>query len=510
MHELKYSPDQKVHLIDTPGFNDTSRSDVEIFKEIAFILGAIRKANVKVAGIIYLHRISEPRITGSSLKTMRIFEALCGRRCFPNVVIVSTMWEGLSPEQYLIAEEREKTLKEKEDFWGRMIKGGATITRHHGNASSARDILSRAAATRGSLLMSIQQELIDEKRTLDETSAGQLLLDEFRKTRVRQKQEIAELEEIMAEAAKIHDDEIVLTIIAEKEDHERRMRDIHLQKEDLEIGFDELAEERAAHHDDLFQDKSDHESDNGNYLRQIEDLENTLHMREEAFNRDKTRLARDNKLLKMRAEKHDIERRRLEHEIEEMRLNAESAQKTAKGHKQGGKLWGKVLQIVLPTQELREKATYIRSVSRSKSRQISHRSTSMTKRQLREQRTDQESGWVGPEAELNLARHETSDSSSDTKHKSGRSATFHNDSRHSHSEPREHFARQKSDPSLVSQQVPVIAARTATERRKTTIEYCPPPSVRVNISSSNYTIRTPTSGPPRKYSEETNLARRYQ
>ena len=59
---------RKVHLIDTPGFDDTTRSDVDILMEVAFFLATTYNNEIKMDGIIYLHRIMDVRMRGSAIK----------------------------------------------------------------------------------------------------------------------------------------------------------------------------------------------------------------------------------------------------------------------------------------------------------------------------------------------------------------------------------------------------------------------------------------------------------
>ena len=87
-----YSEDIRVHLIDTPGFDDTNRKDADVLKEVATFLASTYKENKKVSGILYPHRIIDIRMGGSAKRNLRMFMQLCGPDCFPNVVLVTTMW----------------------------------------------------------------------------------------------------------------------------------------------------------------------------------------------------------------------------------------------------------------------------------------------------------------------------------------------------------------------------------------------------------------------------------
>lgn len=60
-----YKPGLRVHLIDTPGFDDTNKKDVEVLRDIAGWLGVTYKKKILLSGLIYLHPIdSEVRLCG--------------------------------------------------------------------------------------------------------------------------------------------------------------------------------------------------------------------------------------------------------------------------------------------------------------------------------------------------------------------------------------------------------------------------------------------------------------
>lgn len=57
-----------VTLVDTPGFDDTNRSDTDVLTEIANWMGSTYRHGMLLSGILYLHRITDKKITGSSMK----------------------------------------------------------------------------------------------------------------------------------------------------------------------------------------------------------------------------------------------------------------------------------------------------------------------------------------------------------------------------------------------------------------------------------------------------------
>jgi hypothetical protein len=67
---------------------------------------------VKLAGILYLHPINRPRINGparEALKNPTVFANLCGAERMPNIILVTTFWEGVEGND---GARRETELKE--------------------------------------------------------------------------------------------------------------------------------------------------------------------------------------------------------------------------------------------------------------------------------------------------------------------------------------------------------------------------------------------------------------
>src|SRR5206468_1395946 len=78
----------------------------------------------KINGIIYLHRITDNRMSGSALKTLRMFQKLVGDIYLGNVILATTMWDMVTPAE---GEERETLLKAQ--HWDQMSKFGMQIRR---------------------------------------------------------------------------------------------------------------------------------------------------------------------------------------------------------------------------------------------------------------------------------------------------------------------------------------------------------------------------------------------
>jgi hypothetical protein len=80
----------------------------------------------RLAGIIYLHPITDTRLRGSSIQSLRLFDKLCGGSDHRNVLLVTTFWNSVKPE---VGESRERQLEEHEGFWKSLKDRGSRTTR---------------------------------------------------------------------------------------------------------------------------------------------------------------------------------------------------------------------------------------------------------------------------------------------------------------------------------------------------------------------------------------------
>jgi len=159
-----------VTVVDCPGFDDTSRSDVEIFEEIANLLATQYILGLKLKGIVYLHRITDNRMQGSARKNLELFSRLVGDAALSNVVLVTTMWGNVQDEYE--ANRRDNELRS--EYWCDMIDKGSSATRFHGSKASAEAILAQLLAKKD-VVLKVQHELVDQDMRLNETSAGAFL-----------------------------------------------------------------------------------------------------------------------------------------------------------------------------------------------------------------------------------------------------------------------------------------------------------------------------------------------
>ncbi|KDQ10124.1 hypothetical protein BOTBODRAFT_68830 [Botryobasidium botryosum FD-172 SS1] len=179
---------RRVHLIDTPGFDDTEKSDTDILSLIATHLAGAYKAGHRLTGLLYLHRIIDNRVGGVSSKNMRMFHKLCGDAVLKNVVLCTTMWSLVSEE---VGAQREAQLKS--EFWQEMIRKGASTARYDGTGQDAQRIISHLMSLGGAPPLRIQEEMVDQGKSLIDTAAGAHINEEILRLEAKHRAELEEL-----------------------------------------------------------------------------------------------------------------------------------------------------------------------------------------------------------------------------------------------------------------------------------------------------------------------------
>ncbi|CAA7260919.1 unnamed protein product [Cyclocybe aegerita] len=186
---------RSVRLVDTPGFDDTTRSDFDILRTIADHLTSSYKAGKSLAGVIYIHRISDIRMSGIARKNFRMFRKICGDSTLRNVVIMTNMWGSVEPS---IAEAREAELASGELLFKPVLEAGATMLRHSGTSESAHDVLRHIIQNHGGpLVLDVVRQIEIEHKGLEQTDAADACRDEMAKEADRLHRE--EMEKVQRE-----------------------------------------------------------------------------------------------------------------------------------------------------------------------------------------------------------------------------------------------------------------------------------------------------------------------
>ncbi|KAK3291802.1 uncharacterized protein B0H64DRAFT_240816 [Chaetomium fimeti] len=234
---------KEIILVDTPGFDDTTRPDAEILKEMVHFLLALHDSNVRLAGIVYLHRITDPRFSGTAVKNLEILQRLCGPSNFDSVALVMNMWDSIDIDT---ATQRASELRQT--FWAPMLQGNSKMTSHAGTRESALQIVRDLAVNaKPRLVLSIQHELAVEGKTLDTTAAGQYVQKELLEAKEKHQQDMSYLKSIMDDAVREKDVNLLRVLREERDAADAKVRATVLETHQLNITLDQLMTQEEHH-----------------------------------------------------------------------------------------------------------------------------------------------------------------------------------------------------------------------------------------------------------------------
>ncbi|CAF3488594.1 unnamed protein product [Fusarium graminearum] len=248
------TPERCVYLIDTPGFDDTSRSDTEVLEAVAFFFSQLYRKNVQLAGIIYLHRITDNRVSGSALKNVSMFKKLCGESAFGHVVLCTSMWNNLGTVLPEIGNEREQELIATSSFWGAMHAGGSQVARWQGTKESAEAVVDQIIKIHnesGKAMLKIQEELVDGGMSLDETGAGREVQREILEAKAELKERITQLQKAQEEMIQQSNETLARELASQRKVFEDRLAETTEAQETLKISLETLMEQKEAEYEKL-------------------------------------------------------------------------------------------------------------------------------------------------------------------------------------------------------------------------------------------------------------------
>lgn len=165
--------DRDITLVDTPDFGDAERSEAEVLQLIAPWIMDRYEENTYLTRVIYLHRISDPRMTESSLRNLTMLRKLCGTQHLSPVILGTTMWDKVSEEE---GSRREAELVAEGKWWGDMQHQGAIVRRYDNTKEDATALVKEVMGTQP-FVLEIQRELGVEKKSLIDTAAGKSVLE---------------------------------------------------------------------------------------------------------------------------------------------------------------------------------------------------------------------------------------------------------------------------------------------------------------------------------------------
>jgi hypothetical protein len=189
-----YIDNESVVLIDTPGFDDSDRTDADILSLIAEWLKQSYDQSVRLTGIILLQPINVNRAQGSERVRTRLFRDICGDNAFDHVVIATTMWDEVTDRSQGLARVSQRI--GSDDFWGKMVNQGAMVMNHENNKESAHHII-RQLLYKGEVVVQMQTELERSDGQLQSTTAAQHLYEHLGTASADERRKMSELLEAL-------------------------------------------------------------------------------------------------------------------------------------------------------------------------------------------------------------------------------------------------------------------------------------------------------------------------
>ncbi|KAJ9496628.1 hypothetical protein H2202_008001 [Exophiala xenobiotica] len=155
-------------LVDTPGFDNSRGNDQEIVDGIVGWLEQSAASAAKLDGILYFHRIIDPRVGNTARANLRMFRRLCGNDNLDKVLLVTTFWNDVAQN---LGERREQQLQCDNTFWKPMIDQGSSVVRSKQDRTEDLTILLRVADKNHKFYTQAQKDMQNGK-TQAEVSAA--------------------------------------------------------------------------------------------------------------------------------------------------------------------------------------------------------------------------------------------------------------------------------------------------------------------------------------------------
>jgi GTPase SAR1 family protein len=214
----------EVILVDCPGFDNAEKPDITILSEFTQFLREMAAEQIYLSGIIYLHRITDIRMSGSAMNSMQLLRALCGGPFLKHVTLVTTMWDSIKES---VGIDREVQLQN--NFWAWMLGGGdregAKYARHYGTQKTANEIIDRfldKEFAQSAIKSSFELDVVQSARPPQESAAGQFALEKLGENIQRVEQRLHEKktarQEMINEGSLYEAEEMVKEIESEERD----------------------------------------------------------------------------------------------------------------------------------------------------------------------------------------------------------------------------------------------------------------------------------------------------
>jgi hypothetical protein len=207
-------------------------------------LHVLYEKGLKLCGVIYIQRITDTRMSGSSRKSLEILEAICGTTTSANITFVTTMWDKLGPDSETVGGERMQEMKRL--FLANFIAKGARVEQHTGTATSAKDIVNRVLSGNHHILLEIQREMEMQNLNLDQTAVGKILQHDLQRQQKEFDAELVEIEQQLVEAQQANDRAAIEMLTEDVARQKEQILRLDMSRSQLRYGVQQLGEMKNA------------------------------------------------------------------------------------------------------------------------------------------------------------------------------------------------------------------------------------------------------------------------
>ncbi|KAF9525181.1 hypothetical protein CPB83DRAFT_885718 [Crepidotus variabilis] len=224
--------DVDVVLLDTPGFDDTGGSDMETLDKVSNWLVSKYPKGTCLAGILYLHRITDNRMTAKPHQNLRLFGKLCGGNAEveKKLIFVTTMWDKLRDQSLGVS--REKNLKE---VLTPLLNFTPQLRKSHNTKENAHQLVLEVVERPRGIPVLLAEELVNQDRSLKESQAAHALYTQYQELLEQHRASIAASLECAAESPP--DPSALADLEAERLRIEREVEKTFLEAKKLKLGF---------------------------------------------------------------------------------------------------------------------------------------------------------------------------------------------------------------------------------------------------------------------------------
>ena len=175
---------------------------------------------------------------GSSVKYVKMFQRLCGPNSLPNVLLTTTQWPDCDQA---LGEKREGELQSG-DFWGGLIREGASVKRFMGTAESGLELIDKLIGNQPKPL-DIQHQMVDEGKRFAQTNAGTFMNEGLISLQKQFKQELQDLKSEIQKAIREKDDLLKEILEEQRARYKDKLEEAAAQKKFLEnLSVDRMRE----------------------------------------------------------------------------------------------------------------------------------------------------------------------------------------------------------------------------------------------------------------------------